>query len=196
MEAKKLTSFKGLPVDGPLLLSPNVFGDDRGFFFESWNQNCLNKTLKEDGQKPQIFVQDNHSRSSFGVLRGLHYQLPPHSQAKLVRCVAGNIFDIAVDLRLRSSTFCHVVGVELSSKNHQQLWIPSGFAHGFLTVSEFADVLYKTTDFWCRESERSIRWDDPTLEIKWPDIACPFSLSIKDGEASLMQDLSSKEFFG
>ena len=119
------------------------------------------------GQVP-TFVQDNHSRSAQGVLRGLHYQLPPHPQGKLVRCVVGEIFDVAVDLRRSSASFGHWAGAVLSAQNQQQLWVPPGFAHGFLTLSEQAEVLYKTTDFWSKDCERSLRWDDPDLAIDWP----------------------------
>jgi dTDP-4-dehydrorhamnose 3,5-epimerase len=142
-------------------------------------------------------VQDNHSRSSCGVLRGLHYQLPPHPQGKLVRCVVGAIFDVAVDLRRSSSTFGQWVGAHLSAENHQQLWVPAGFAHGFLTLSEQAEVLYKTTDFWSRDCERAIRWDDPEVAIAWPleallagmpALEVP-QLSAKDAVAPLLAEL-------
>lgn len=155
-------------VQGPLLLTPRVFGDARGFFFESWNERQWHQLLTDHGQAPVALVQDNHSRSSRGVLRGLHYQLPPSPQGKLVRCVLGEIFDVAVDLRRSSPTFGQWIGVRLSAENHQQLWVPVGFAHGFLTLSEHAEVLYKTTDFWSQPCERAIRWDDPDLAIAWP----------------------------
>lgn len=155
-------------IDGPLLLTPRVFSDERGFFQESWNQRSFAEALGlEPGQAP-VFHQDNHSRSSRGVLRGLHYQLPPQPQGKLVRCVSGAIFDVAVDLRRSSPTYGQWVGALLSGDNHQQLWIPAGFAHGFLTLSGSADVLYKASGFWSRECERSLRWDDPAVAIAWP----------------------------
>jgi dTDP-4-dehydrorhamnose 3,5-epimerase len=181
-----------LAIEGPLLLTPRVFGDARGYFFESWNQ-----TLFDQAAGPVVFVQDNHSRSSQGVLRGLHYQLPPHPQGKLVRCVVGEIFDVAVDIRRASPTFGQWVGAYLSAENHQQLWVPPGFAHGFFTVSEQAEVLYKTTDFWSRECERAIRWDDPSLGISWPlaGVATPPRLSEKDAEAALLQELSPADLF-
>jgi dTDP-4-dehydrorhamnose 3,5-epimerase len=163
MLAEVLTTAAGVPVQGPLLLTPRVLGDERGFFFESWNQQAFNAAAGDTA-----FVQDNHSRSSRGVLRGLHYQLPPHPQGKLVRCVLGEIFDVAVDIRRSSPTFGQWVGAVLSADDKQQLWVPAGFAHGFLTLSEQAEVLYKTTDFWSRECERAIRWDDPQLAIAWP----------------------------
>ncbi|MEX0588165.1 MAG: dTDP-4-dehydrorhamnose 3,5-epimerase [Cyanobium sp.] len=163
MQAEPLSTAAGALVQGPLLLTPRLFGDDRGFFFESWNQQTFNAAAGDTA-----FVQDNHSRSSRGVLRGLHYQLQPHPQAKLVRCVLGEIFDVAVDIRRSSPTYGQWVGSVLSAENHQLLWVPAGFAHGFLTLSEQAEVLYKTTDFWSKECERAIRWDDPALAIAWP----------------------------
>jgi dTDP-4-dehydrorhamnose 3,5-epimerase len=163
MDAERLKTAAGVALEGPLLISPQVFGDARGFFFESWNQRAFDAAAG-----PTVFVQDNHSRSAAGVLRGLHYQLPPHPQGKLVRCVVGAIFDVAVDIRRASPTFGQWVGVELSAENRAQLWVPAGFAHGFLTLSEHAEVLYKTTDFWSRDCERSLRWDDPQLAIAWP----------------------------
>jgi len=193
MQAEVLTTAAGIPLEGPLLLTPRVFGDGRGFFFESWNQQAFNAAAGTTA-----FVQDNHSRSSRGVLRGLHYQLPPHPQGKLVRCVVGEIFDVAVDLRRGSSTFGQWVGARLSSTNHQQLWVPAGFAHGFLTLSEQVEVLYKTTDFWSRECERAIRWDDPQLAIAWPLEALAGAepqLSEKDAAAPLLAELAEGDLF-
>ena len=204
MKAERLLitagAIAGTPVAGPLLITPQVFGDERGFFFESWNQQAFAAALEADGQPMQEFVQDNHSRSSQGVLRGLHYQLPPHPQGKLVRCVLGEIFDVAVDLRRGAPTFGHWVGARLSAANHQQLWVPAGFAHGFLTLSEQAEVLYKTTDFWSRACERAIRWDDPQVAIAWPQgqaapaPATPL-LSDKDAVAPLLADLTDQDLF-
>lgn len=156
------------------ILEPKVFGDQRGFFLESYNQQ---KFQNATGIKA-AFVQDNHSRSGKNVLRGLHYQVK-HPQDKLVRVVRGSVFDVAVDLRKSSSTFGHWVGVELSEENHRQLWVPAGFAHGFLVLSEQADFLYKTTDYYAPEYERCIRWDDPDIGIVWPENGTP-SLSAKD----------------
>ena len=191
MQAEILTTAAGMPLQGPSLLTPRVFGDDRGFFFESWNQQAFAAACQAHGQTAPGFVQDNHSRSSRGVLRGLHYQLPPHPQGKLVRCVVGEIFDVAVDIRRSSPTFGQWVGAELSSENHQQLWVPAGFAHGFLTLSENAEVLYKTTDFWSKDCEGGIRWDDPELAIHWPLDSLggiePL-LAEKDGKAPLMAE--------
>ena len=196
MKAERLLitagAIAGTPVAGPLLITPQVFGDERGFFFESWNQQAFAAALEADGQPMQEFVQDNHSRSSQGVLRGLHYQLPPHPQGKLVRCVLGEIFDVAVDLRRGAPTFGHWVGARLRAGDHQQLWVPAGFAHGFLTLSEQAEVLYKTTDFWSRACERAIRWDDLQLAIAWPQLsslATPL-LSAKDAAAPRLADQS------
>lgn len=155
-------------IDGPLLLTPRLFADERGFFQESWNQRSFAAALGVELEQVPVFHQDNHSRSSRGVLRGLHYQLPPEPQAKLVRCVSGAIFDVAVDLRRSSPSYGQWVGAVLSDENHAQLWIPVGFAHGFLTLSESADVLYKASGFWSRDCERSLRWDDPALAIAWP----------------------------
>jgi len=198
MQAERLISSGGLQLQGPLLITPRVFGDDRGFFFESWNQQAFAAALEADGQPVPPFVQDNHSRSSRGVLRGLHYQLPPHPQGKLVRCVLGDIFDVAVDIHSGSATFGQWVGAHLSASNHQQLWVPAGFAHGFLTLSEQAEVLYKTTDFWSRDCERAIRWNDPQLAIGWPLeplAGAEPQLSEKDAAAPLLAELAAADLF-
>jgi dTDP-4-dehydrorhamnose 3,5-epimerase len=195
MQVEQLSTASGAVIEGPLLIKPQIFGDDRGFFFESWNQQSFAAALEADGQPIPSFVQDNHSRSSRGVLRGLHYQLPPHPQGKLVRCVLGEIFDVAVDIRHGSPTCGHWVGARLSAENHQQLWVPVGFAHGFLTLSEHAEVLYKTTDFWSREWERSLRWDDPELAITWPLEALAGALpqlSEKDAAAPLLAEVGEE----
>ncbi|WP_270671144.1 MULTISPECIES: dTDP-4-dehydrorhamnose 3,5-epimerase [unclassified Aeromonas] len=169
-----------------LIFEPKVFGDERGFFFESFNH----KLFEEAVGYPVTFVQDNHSKSSKGVLRGLHYQLPPYAQGKLVRCVAGEVFDVAVDIRKSSSTFGQWIGVHLSAENKRQLWIPEGFAHGFVTLSENADFLYKTTNYYHRESEGSIRWDDPQVGIEWP--INNVLLSGKDQQGLSLSDYISK----
>jgi dTDP-4-dehydrorhamnose 3,5-epimerase len=158
-----------------LVIEPKVFGDSRGFFFESFNQKAFNDTTGLN----ETFVQDNHSRSAKGVLRGLHYQLQ-QPQGKLVRVVSGAVFDVAVDIRKSSATFGKWVGVELTEDNHKQLWVPAGFAHGFLVLSEFADFLYKTTDYYAPAHERCIAWNDAAIGIKWPDIGVPPALSAKD----------------
>jgi dTDP-4-dehydrorhamnose 3,5-epimerase len=195
MRAELLRGSGGAVVEGPLLLTPQVFGDDRGFFLESWNGERWLELLAAHGQSPVPFVQDNHSRSARGVLRGLHWQLPPHPQAKLVRCVLGSIFDVAVDLRRGSPSFGQWLAAELSAANHQQLWVPVGFAHGFLTLSEHAEVLYKTTDFWSRSCERALRWDDPDLAISWPQLETAPLLSEKDGAAPLLAELGAADRF-
>ena len=162
MQKKKLKSKRGNYLEGLLLISPNVFEDERGFFYESWNEKKFNSVLKTK------FVQDNHSRSFKGVLRGLHYQLNPYPQGKLVRCTLGKIFDVAVDLRMNSETYREWVGIELNEINKLQLWIPKGFAHGFLTLSDIAEVQYKTTENWSKEYEKTIIWNDQNLKIGWP----------------------------
>ena len=164
MPVEQLSTASGQALQGPLLITPQLFGDARGFFYESWNQARFDAAVGE----PITFFQDNHSRSSRGVLRGLHYQLEPEPQGKLVRCPVGAIFDVAVDLRRSSPTFGQWVGAELNAENHCQLWVPVGFAHGFLTLSEQAEVLYKASGYWSKTCERSLRWDDPELQIAWP----------------------------
>ena len=164
MQVEQLNSAQGLRIDGPLLITPRAFGDDRGWFFESWNQNNFNKAAGET----VLFSQDNHSRSVRGVLRGLHYQLAPEPQAKLVRASVGEIFDVAVDIRRSSPSFGQWVGAVLSAENKQQLWVPEGFAHGFHTLSDVAEVQYKARGYWNKDCERAIRWNDPDLAIAWP----------------------------
>ncbi len=164
MNFEYIISKDKLKIDGPLLLKPKVFSDSRGFFFESWNQMQFDKIV---GQS-LTFVQDNHSRSSKGVIRGLHFQESPYQQDKLVRCISGKIFDVIVDIRQNSPTFSKWFGVLLSSDNFFQLWIPKGFAHGFLTLSSTAEVVYKTTDYWEPSSERTLIWNDANLNIVWP----------------------------
>ncbi len=166
-----------LRIPDVMRIVPSVFGDDRGSFFESYNQREFNNLL---GSKIK-FVQDNHSKSVKGVLRGIHYQLPPRAQGKLVRVVVGKVFDVAVDLRKSSSTFGQWVGEILSAENKRQLWIPEGFGHGFITLSEQAEFLYKTTDYYAPEREVCIKWDDPQLAIDWPYSAKP-QISAKDAQ--------------
>jgi dTDP-4-dehydrorhamnose 3,5-epimerase len=171
-----------LNIPDVLLIEPEIFGDDRGFFFESFNQNKFEAAV---GHKIN-FVQDNHSKSVKGVLRGLHYQLPPKAQGKLVRVIQGEVFDVALDLRQSSPTFGKWVGEILSSDNKKQLWIPEGFAHGFVTLSDSAEFLYKTTDFYSKGHERVIRWDDDAIDILWP--MKEVSLSGKDQIAPSFKD--------
>lgn len=159
-----------------LIIEPRVFGDSRGFFFESFNQRTFNQAV---GQEVQ-FVQDNHSRSARGVLRGLHYQIK-QPQGKLVRVARGAVFDVAVDIRKSSVTFGRWVGVDLTEDNHRQLWIPPGFAHGFVVTSESADFLYKTTDYYAPQYERCVAYNDPAIGIHWPLDVLP-QLSVRDRE--------------
>ena len=177
-----------LAIPDVVLIEPKVFGDDRGFFMESFNQRAFNAATGTDHR----FVQDNHSRSGRGVLRGLHYQIR-QPQGKLVRVTSGAVFDVAVDLRKSSPTFGQWVGAELSDDNHHQLWVPPGFAHGFLVLSSSADFLYKTTDYYAPEHERSLAWNDPNLAIAWPDVGAAPTLSGKDAAAP---SLAQAETFG
>ncbi|MFM8885863.1 MAG: dTDP-4-dehydrorhamnose 3,5-epimerase [Chthoniobacterales bacterium] len=151
-------------IEGVVLLTPRVFGDERGFFLESWNQRAFDEAVGEN----VTFVQDNRSRSARGVLRGLHYQTEPHAQGKRVSILSGALFDVVDDLRRGSSTYGKSLGLELKAQDHTMIWIPKGFAHGFLVLSDFADVAYKATDFYSPAHERCIRWDDPSLAIDWP----------------------------
>jgi dTDP-4-dehydrorhamnose 3,5-epimerase len=170
-------------LDGLFIVHPQVFGDERGWFMESFNQQRFESVFEGLNLPVPNFVQDNHSKSSRGVLRGLHYQLPPKAQGKLVRVVQGKVWDVAVDIRKGSPTFGQWVGEELSADNHKQLWIPPGFAHGFITLSDTAEFLYKTTDYYSPEHERAIRWDDPQLAIAWPLYTTDIQISAKDQQA-------------
>lgn len=174
-------------IDGVLIIEPRVFGDSRGFFFESFNQKAFDDAVGH----AVAFVQDNHSRSAKGVLRGLHFQQPPHEQGKLVRVTQGSVYDVAVDIRRGSPTFGAWVGVELSGDNHKQLWIPPGLAHGFLVTSDSADFLYKTTDYYAPQAEGCVRWNDPALAIDWPLGGAVPSLSGKDAAAGGLDALAS-----
>jgi dTDP-4-dehydrorhamnose 3,5-epimerase len=180
---------KATPLKIPdiVLIEPKVFGDERGYFFESFNQAAFNQAIGYEVQ----FVQDNHSKSQKGVLRGLHYQLPPKAQGKLVRAVQGEVFDVAVDIRKDSPTFGQWVGVILSAENKRQLWIPAGFAHGFITLSESAELLYKTTDYYAPEYERCIAWNDPEIGINWPLDQTPV-LSDKDQQGVSLESIINK----
>lgn len=180
-----LTSYPGHVKDlnDLAVLEPRVYDDERGFFFESWNSRTFIASTATGIQ----FVQDNHSGSRRNVLRGLHYQVPPHPQGKLVRVVRGAVFDVAVDIRLSSSTFGRWVGVELSEENRRQFWIPPGFAHGFVALSDWAEVLYKASDYYSADHDRSIRWNDPQIDIDWPIEDEPI-LSDKDSSAPLLRD--------
>lgn len=174
--------FIRLEIPEVVLIKPRVFGDERGFFFESFNRKAF---AQGTGVDPD-FVQDNHSRSSRGVLRGLHYQIQ-QAQGKLVRVSSGRVFDVAVDLRRSSPTFGKWVGAELSAENRHMLWVPAGFGHGFLTLSDSADFLYKTTDYWAPSYERSILWSDPQVAIAWPLDGAPV-VAQKDAAGRLLKD--------
>ena len=176
-------------LPGVLILEPKVFGDARGFFLESYNR----KTFAEATGVDVEFVQDNHSRSAKGVLRGMHLQQAPHAQGKLVRVAAGRVFDVVADVRRASPTFGRWVGVELDADSQRQLWIPAGYAHGFLVLSESADFLYKTTAYYSPAHELSVRWDDPRLGIGWPDLGMAFSLAAKDRDTPLLDERSAIE---
>lgn len=171
-----------LAIQDVILFEPKIFGDERGFFFESFNHRLFEEVIGRTVQ----FVQDNHSRSVKGVLRGLHYQIQ-QPQGKLVRVVQGEVFDVAVDIRKSSPTFGRWVGAHLSAENKRQLWVPEGFAHGFVTLSDSAEFLYKTTNYYSAQSERSILWNDPVLAIDWNGATAPL-LSSKDQQASLFAD--------
>ena len=172
-----------LDIPEVLMIEPDVLSDQRGYFSESWNRDSFARTIGEDVD----FVQDNHSRSAKNVLRGLHYQLPPLPQAKLVRVVAGSIWDVAVDIRRSSDSYGAWAGVELSADNHRQLWIPPGFAHGFLALSDQTDVIYKVTEYFRKDHDRSLRWDDPDVGIEWPFDGAPI-LSDKDASAPYLRE--------
>jgi len=163
LQIKFLKSQKGNRINGPLILNPVKFFDDRGFFFESWNEKKFNDIIS----KKVTFVQDNHSLSFHGVLRGLHFQKKPYAQGKLIRVISGKILDIIVDLRANSNTFKEWTSIVLSKRNRMQLWVPEGFAHGFITLTRTAEINYKTTQFWNKESERTIIWNDNNLNINW-----------------------------
>jgi dTDP-4-dehydrorhamnose 3,5-epimerase len=171
-----------LAIPDVICFTPKVFGDDRGFFYESFNQRVFEQAL---GQAVPHFVQDNHSRSAKGVLRGLHYQIQ-QPQGKLVRVTQGEVFDVAVDIRKSSPTFGNWVGEILSAQNNKQIWVPPGFAHGFLVLSETAEFLYKATDFWVPQFERCIAWNDPTIGIRWPLHGMTPALSPKDAQGKLL----------
>lgn len=165
-----------------LIIEPKIFGDDRGFFFESFNKRAFANLIGRDVD----FVQDNHSRSAQNVLRGLHYQIQ-HPQGKLVRVISGKVLDVTVDIRRSKPTFGKHISIELSAENKRMLWIPEGFAHGFIVLSDSAEFLYKTTDYWYPEHERSLKWDDPALKIDW-QLGAPPLLSGKDAQGKLLAE--------
>lgn len=172
-----------------LIIEPALFCDDRGWFMESFNENVFRKELQAlNLELPKAFVQDNHSSSRKGVLRGLHYQIAPHAQGKLVRVVQGAAFDVAVDLRKNSSTYLKWVGIELNEKNKKMLWIPEGFAHGFIALEDNTQFLYKTTGYYNPKAERSLLWNDPSIQIEWPVVE-PLTISEKDATAPGLMSL-------
>ena len=191
MQVKFLKSEKNIVINGPLLLNPDRFFDDRGFFFESWNEKKFNDIIS----RKVTFVQDNQSLSFHGVLRGLHFQKEPFAQGKLIRVLSGKILDIIVDLRTNSNTFKEWKSIVLSKKNRMQLWVPEGFAHGFITLTARAEINYKTTQFWNKESERTIIWNDNSLMIDWRlkdlEINSPL-VSEKDSQGKTFKHLHNK----
>ena len=191
MKICELKTKSGFKIDGPVLLEPTKFFDNRGFFMESWNQQKFEQIVGED----VIFVQDNHSQSTKNVIRGLHYQLNPIPQAKLVRCINGRVFDVAVDVRKDSDTFGQYVGVFLDSVDDYSFWIPNGFAHGFITLSNKADLLYKTTNYWNKDLEVTINCFDSQLDIDWPQPKEVCIFSEKDKYASFLNELSNDKLF-
>lgn len=172
-----------LNLEGVQVFEPRVFEDERGYFYESFNQRSFSEATGSE----LSFVQDNHSKSSRGVVRGLHYQIK-QAQGKLIRVIEGTIFDVAVDIRAGSPTFGKWFGIELSAENRKQLWVPPDFAHGFMVISEEAQVIYKTTDYFAPEYERSISWDDPNIGVAWPQLNIPPRLSTKDANASSLAE--------
>ncbi|MFT4020745.1 MAG: dTDP-4-dehydrorhamnose 3,5-epimerase [Acinetobacter sp.] len=184
-------------IKGLLVLEPRVFGDDRGWFMESFNQQNFEQALTDRQLPIPEFVQDNHSYSQKGVLRGLHYQLDPHAQGKLVRVVQGRAWDVAVDIRQKSPTFGQWVGVELTAENHRQFWIPTGFAHGFIALEDDTQFLYKTTSYYAKDCERSLVWNDEKLAIDWP-ITSDVELKLTDKDRlapTLAQAIETNDLF-
>ena len=188
MKIERIISNKGNLISGPLLIKPDLIIDERGFFFESWNKKLFYEAIDQEVN----FVQDNESISFIGILRGLHYQINPFSQGKLVRTTYGKIFDVLVDLRKNSNTFLDWFGTEINEDNNYQLWIPPGFAHGFLTLSDKARVCYKVTNYWSRKHERSLIWNEKKIEIKWPLNKTLPKLSNKDKNAKNIDYLIQK----
>ena len=164
MEYFNINSNKGNLIEGPLIIKPKIFVDNRGYFFESWNHSEFKQIISRDVN----FVQDNHSESKLGVLRGLHYQLKPKAQAKLVRCTKGEVFDVLVDIRKHSNTYGEWSSIVLSSQNKLQFWIPEGFVHGFISLKDLSEVQYKTNEYWAKDHERSLCWEDSNVKIDWP----------------------------
>ena len=196
LKIKKCFTKDRICFNGPFIIEPQIFDDKRGFFFESWNKKDLDSIFLENNKKPPVFVQDNHSKSAKGILRGLHIQKKPFSQGKLIRCISGKIFDVAIDMRSESETFCKWTSVILSEENKSIFWIPDGFAHGFLSLKDNSQIIYKATNYWDKESELSLRWDDPLLSIDWPtkDLSSDVILSEKDKKGVLISNLDFEKF--
>ena len=191
MESEVIYSNKGNIMQGPLLLIPSIFKDQRGYFLESWNQKVVNKCL----DKEVNFVQDNQSLSKKGVVRGMHFQMSPYQQSKLVRCLYGSIFDVIVDIRKTSKTFGEWYGIELKAVDHFQLWIPSGFAHGFLSLIQDSVLLYKVDQFRYQNYERILNWNDAFIGINWPNINQSYNLSEKDKNAPNLSEINQDDLF-
>tara|TARA_B100000700_G_C14970114_1_gene820918 strand:+ start:494 stop:1069 length:576 start_codon:yes stop_codon:yes gene_type:complete len=191
MKIELIYSNKGNILQGPLLIKPSIFKDERGYFFESWNQNVFNKYV---GRKVG-FVQDNHSSSKKGVLRGMHFQTSPYQQSKLVRCLSGSIFDVIVDIRKTSKTFGECYGIQLKADDLYQLWIPYGFAHGFLSLIQDSVVLYKVDQFRYKNHERILKWNDELIDIKWPNVNHSYILSEKDKNAPILSEINKNDLF-
>ena len=189
MEIKKCKHNKGGFFEGPFVINPEIYSDNRGCFFESWNSRQFNNLIK----KNNIFVHDNQSTSHKGVLRGMHYQIPPMDQGKLVRCTHGSVYDVIVDLRLNSDTFSLWSGIKLNANNNSQLWIPSGFAHGFLSLERDTIFEYKVTNYWSKNHEKSLCWNDMTIKINWPEIGI-YNISYKDNEGLSLEELKSYNY--
>lgn len=198
MDFEKLKNDDGEIFKDLILCVPKVYEDSRGYFYESWNENLWKNFLIKSGQKYNPFVQDNHSLTKGLVIRGLHFQSNPVAQGKLIRCIQGEIYDVAVDLRKKSKTFGKAIGVTLSDKNHKQLWIPRGFAHGFQTISKLTVVNYKVDNYWNQNCEKTIAWNDVDLSIKWPfpeEELSKLNLSNKDLNASKMNEIELDNLF-
>ena len=192
MDVEKVFYKKNKPFNGPLLFKPKIFFDERGFFMESFNMNIFHNIISNNDEVTSekiTFVQDNHSSSKKGVLRGLHFQDSPFAQGKLVRCISGEVFDVVIDIRKNSKSFGIWAGVFLSAKNFKQLWIPKGFAHGFLAISDNSELFYKTTNFWEKNYEKTIRWNDPKIGIEWPYIDAEYIISEKDSKAPFFNQI-------
>ena len=191
MKSELIYSNKGNIMQGPLLLKPSIFYDKRGYFLESWNQNVFNKFV----DKEVSFVQDNQSTSNKGVVRGMHFQASPFQQSKLVRCMYGSIFDVIVDIRKTSNTFGEWYGIELKATDHYQLWIPFGFAHGFLSLAQDSVVLYKVDQFRSENHERLLNWNDEFIGIQWPKVNQLYNLSEKDKNAPNLSEINIDDLF-